>query len=166
MSATREDLSRICAACGLCCNGTIFGYVDLHDAEVAAFEKHRLPLVEPIEPGNASFKLPCPRFEEGAGCTIYEARPSACRRFVCPLLARAASGAATVPGSVDQVSRTRAITRRFEARGVELRMLVLSLMQPDVLGAEFDTGEAEVTRDLAELSDALRDDFGVAIPTA
>ena len=165
MPTSAEDLSRICAACGLCCNGTIFGYVDLHDAEVALADKHRLPLVEPIEPGDARFRLPCPRFEEGAGCTIYEARPSACRRFVCPLLERARSGAATVSRSVEQVSRTRAITRRFEERDVEIRLLVLSLMQPDVLGSEFDTGEAEVKRDLAELSDALRDDFGVAIPT-
>ncbi len=164
MPLTEADLSRICEACGLCCNGTLFGYVELRAAEVATAERHRLPLVEPAEPDDPSFRLPCPRHVEGAGCSIYAERPSACRSFVCPLLASARADGAAVASLVERGARTRATLRRFEERGVELRLLVLSLMQPDVLGAVFETGEPEVTRDLRELSVALRTDYGVAIP--
>ena len=86
MSVAAEDLSRICAACGLCCNGTLFGSVDLHDSEVALAERSHLPVVHPIEPGQAHFLQPCSLHVDGTGCSIYDERPGACRRYVCKLL--------------------------------------------------------------------------------
>lgn len=68
----------LCRACGLCCDGSLFGRVPL-----AEDERVHLPLA----PGGNAFDQPCPAHVDDA-CTIYETRPRACREFTCRLLAR------------------------------------------------------------------------------
>jgi len=72
-----------CADCGLCCGGPIYGHVPIFDSEVAHVRQVGLE-VRP-SPGGPAFPLPCPRLS-GPRCTIYAARPGACRRFRCRLL--------------------------------------------------------------------------------
>jgi len=80
MSKTDND-QNICLACGLCCDGTLIGFVELEDKEVT-----RLKSTMPIEEvaGNGFFLHPCSKFCNG--CKIYEDRPKKCDEFKCGLL--------------------------------------------------------------------------------
>ena len=78
--ASAEDLSRLCRACGLCCDGSLFGRADLDAGEVEGARKHRLHVIS----RGTSFEQPCSALGD-AGCGIYDERPRSCRRFSCHL---------------------------------------------------------------------------------
>src|SRR5688572_3259518 len=79
-----EDLtSALCQACGMCCDGSLFGRARLDADEVPAAKKNRLRIVA----NGASFEQPCSALVDGA-CKIYDERPRACRGFVCRLRER------------------------------------------------------------------------------
>ena len=76
------SLSSLCLECGLCCDGTLFRHVGVTPAE----REQLVPLG--IGVGTKRRRdvmwLPCGKLD-GKCCTIYEARPGGCRRFVCHL---------------------------------------------------------------------------------
>jgi Fe-S-cluster containining protein len=81
-------VSSLCQACGLCCDGSLFGRVGLEPDEVEGARKRRLHVVR----GAASFEQPCSALAvdadgdgESRRCSIYDDRPLSCRRFVCRL---------------------------------------------------------------------------------
>lgn len=76
-----DDSSRICLACGLCCDGTLIGFVQLGRDELPAL-RELLDVEE--EDGNGVLLHPCSRYCEG--CTIYAQRPKQCAKFKCGLL--------------------------------------------------------------------------------
>ena len=76
------DGSRLCLACGLCCQGLLHGWARLRDGEAEA--ARRLGL-RPVEQGDAGFALPCPCHRDGR-CTVYAERLSPCREYRCKLL--------------------------------------------------------------------------------
>ena len=71
----------ICLPCGLCCDGTLIGFVQLDRDEMPALKK--IMDIED-EDGNGFFLHPCKKY--CAGCTIYEDRPKQCDKFKCKLL--------------------------------------------------------------------------------
>jgi uncharacterized protein len=80
-------IKELCGACGLCCNGAIFGDVQLQ----AGDNKVRLGLLG-LEMKCSSgtramskFLQPCAA-HDGCRCRIYSERPSYCREFECALL--------------------------------------------------------------------------------
>lgn len=73
----------LCTACGMCCDGTLFGHVRLAPVEVANAMDAGL-LVVSLEDGRG-FLQPCSQLRCG-GCGIYERRPSPCRRYRCNTL--------------------------------------------------------------------------------
>lgn len=76
------DGSRLCLACGLCCQGLLHDRARLRDDEVE--EAQRLGL-HSAEQGETAFSLPCPCHREGR-CTVYAERLSPCREYRCKLL--------------------------------------------------------------------------------
>lgn len=71
----------ICLPCGLCCNGTLIGHVQL--------DKEELPRLKEFmdiedEDGNGFFLQPCNKYCNG--CTVYSKRPKQCASFNCGLL--------------------------------------------------------------------------------
>ena len=78
----RMSLSALCLECGLCCDGTLFRHV-----EISVPERERLVQLG-IGVGQKSkhevMWLPCGKLN-GKCCSIYEARPGGCQRFVCAL---------------------------------------------------------------------------------
>jgi len=77
---------QLCQQCGLCCNGTLFGFVRLSDEDVMHIETHISDIV--IQDRNRSFKQPC-RYYQEKSCAVYSSwRPSACSTFECNLLIR------------------------------------------------------------------------------
>jgi hypothetical protein len=104
-SAAADD--NICVDCGLCCDGTLFGSVNLIDVDEHA------PLVAlaaeiSTDGDRAEFAQPCPAFAGGC-CTIYTVRPALCRTYKCDLLRRrdvgevsTADARATIADAIEQ----------------------------------------------------------------
>ncbi len=76
-----NDEENICLACGICCDGTLIGFV-----EVEAAEFSRLKGILEVEESNqiGFFLHPCEKFCEK--CTIYDQRPKQCGLFECKIL--------------------------------------------------------------------------------
>ena len=82
--------SRLCAACGMCCNGVMFHIVRLQAGESPkAFAA--LGLKVKRKRGESHFVQPCAAHRDSQ-CAIYAARPERCRVFECRQLQRVASG--------------------------------------------------------------------------
>lgn len=82
--------SRLCAACGMCCNGVMFYSVNLQP-EDSERDLKTLGLRLKIRKKQAFLPQPCPAHRDSA-CSIYEHRPQRCRLFNCKQLLRAEAG--------------------------------------------------------------------------
>ncbi len=89
VTLNEEAISKLCPACGLCCNGVLFGDVELQRGDdvkllgklgVEFFRKGR----------KTAFSQPCACLVNGL-CRIYEDRPNRCATFDCGLLKRVQS---------------------------------------------------------------------------
>lgn len=89
----------------MCCNGVIFGDVELqHEDDAKRLAGLGLELFR--KGRKKCFSQPCGCFD-GKLCSIYEDRPNRCRSFECKLLKRVQSG---------QVSEAAALKSIAEAR--------------------------------------------------
>ena len=98
-------IDQLCPACGLCCNGVLFGDVELQrgdDAKklaglgVALFSKGRKKV----------FNQPCACFVGGL-CGIYEDRPARCRAFDCRALQRVQQGEITAAAALKAIAEAK-----------------------------------------------------------
>ena len=76
-----NDSTNICLSCGLCCEGTVIGFVQVGREE--------LPLLRDVidienTNGDGFFLQSCKKYCDG--CTIYSRRPKQCDKFECGLL--------------------------------------------------------------------------------
>jgi uncharacterized protein len=115
----RSDLARLCRSCGLCCDGSLFGVVDLEPREVAVATSRRLRVL----PSAKAFEQPCAALaSSGAGddrdCHIYDDRPRSCRRFTCRLYEKHRRDGGPVDECLAAVRRVRALLARIEAPGL------------------------------------------------
>jgi len=76
-----NDSLNICLPCGLCCDGTLIGHVQLDREELPTL-RELLDLED--ENGNGFFLQPCNQYCNG--CNIYSQRPKQCTSFNCGLL--------------------------------------------------------------------------------
>ncbi len=76
-----DDSLNICLPCGLCCDGTAVGFVELNKEEMPAV-KEFMDIED--ENGNGFFLQPCDKYCNG--CTVYSKRPKHCASFKCQLL--------------------------------------------------------------------------------
>lgn len=76
-----SDSLNICLSCGICCDGTLIGFVQL-DREELAGVKEIMEIEEGY--GNGFFLQPCKNYCDG--CSIYAQRPKQCNNFKCGLL--------------------------------------------------------------------------------
>ena len=76
-----NDSSNICLSCGLCCDGTLIGFVQLESEEIPALRE--IMDIEDVN-GKGFFLHPCNKYCDG--CTIYSQRPKQCASFKCGLL--------------------------------------------------------------------------------
>lgn len=73
--------SRLCTACGLCCNGVLFEIVRLQPSD-SVEELVSLGMEIGRKKRGPYFKQPC-SFLASCRCLIYDARPLRCRDFRC-----------------------------------------------------------------------------------
>ncbi len=105
--------TRLCRACGLCCDGTVFVYVPVTEEEARRLV-HRLPILPATDRLEARFDLRCPAHGAG-GCSIYEERPDICAQFRCKLLRRLEAGTIDLDDARVVVARVRALAERLDA---------------------------------------------------
>jgi hypothetical protein len=151
-AAAEGDLAILCQSCGLCCDGSLFGRVDLAPEEVEPARRRGLRVFHDAR----GFEQPCAALASagpGPGyrrCSIYDERPRACRRFVCRLYDRHRREGGPVEGRLRVVRRLRSLVRDLEASGLS--------------PADFDAGPLPRAAESAlqayrELTRMLEDDF-------
>ena len=83
-------MENICLGCALCCDGTIFTDVTMHEGDsaehLAASGVDLLNLA-----GRTTFRLPCAAMGDGC-CSIHADRPLVCREYDCHLRRRHDAG--------------------------------------------------------------------------
>ncbi len=89
-----KSAEQLCLACGLCCDGSLFGHVRLEPGEDAKrFKALGLPVTilrgqNPV----ARFPQPCTALCADRTCRLYANRPSQCRSFECGVYQDATAG--------------------------------------------------------------------------
>ncbi len=73
--------SNICLSCGLCCDGTLIGFVKVDREEIPTLKEFMD--IEEVN-GKGFFIQPCKKFCDA--CTVYAKRPKQCGIFKCGLL--------------------------------------------------------------------------------
>ena len=98
-------VSELCPQCGLCCNGVLFGDVELQRGDDA---KRLASLgIELFPKGRKrAFSQPCACFD-GSLCTIYADRPKRCRTFECRQVKLVDDGKLTVAAALRNIREAR-----------------------------------------------------------
>jgi hypothetical protein len=120
MSPVDGELAALCQACGLCCDGSLFGRVDLEPDEVEPARRHGLHVLD----DGRCFEQPCAALVPldavaelpGRACSTYEHRPASCRRFVCRLYDRHRREGGSLEPRLAAVRRVRQLLAALEAR--------------------------------------------------
>lgn len=97
--------SRLCAACGMCCDGVLFHSVLLQSGD-SSRKLASAGLKIKIKKGRSYFLQPCPAHESNR-CRIYEDRPLRCRIFNCQQLHRLFSGESTEAQALSKIQEAR-----------------------------------------------------------
>ena len=165
-----KDSTNICLACGICCDGTLIGFV-----EVSAIELERLKGVKKVETkdGHGFFLQPCDKYCNG--CTIYSQRPKHCDSFNCKLLKSVQEKKLHFDVAVkivdDAKSKTHAIEKKIAAlqialkspsfyfKMVELKKVINRLEEKSNLTSAYQA----LRIDLEELDELLLENFGVTM---
>lgn len=111
-SADQSVASRLCAACGMCCNGSLFHMVYLQPGDspkaIAA-----LGLKLKFKKQKTFFYQPCTAFKNSC-CTIYAERPTRCRAFECRQLKRVESGVSDEAEALEKIREAQAQIAQVE----------------------------------------------------
>lgn len=112
--------SRLCLACGLCCDGTVYPYAVAREDEVARATDLGFSAIR-TDDGSLGYALPC-HYLNGRACTRYlDWRPSVCGDYFCRVQARAAS---------DEISEDEALG--LIAKAQDLRDAMVMQLPQDV----------------------------------
>lgn len=106
MPTTPSLPETLCTHCGLCCDGTLFGDVELTGPREAARLEGLGLDVDADDADVELLALPCAGLR-GTRCGVYAHRPRCCRTFECRLLQQTGRG---------QVSTAEALARIAAAR--------------------------------------------------
>ncbi len=152
--------TRLCAACGMCCDGTLFHSVVLQPNDrPRALAAHGLRIKR--KRSETFFHQPCPA-HAGGRCTIYDDRPTRCRAFDCRQLLQVATGEitesralATIASARDQVTQVNAlidqITETNPARSLSHRTAnALTTNHPTPVQAALSSAQQELESFLDE----------------
>jgi Fe-S-cluster containining protein len=105
--------SRLCAACGMCCDGVMFHTVHVKPRD-SARELAELGLKLKRKRGQNYILQPCPAHRDSQ-CSIYAARPERCRLFECRQLKRVAAGEITEAIARDTIAAARQLVSEINA---------------------------------------------------
>tara|TARA_R110002050_G_scaffold297339_2_gene458601 strand:- start:3155 stop:3658 length:504 start_codon:yes stop_codon:yes gene_type:complete len=165
-----DDSLNICLACGLCCDGTLIGFVELEHEEIPRL-KQIMEIEE--EDANGFFLHPCNKYCDG--CTIYADRPKNCDKFKCQLLNAVNAKELEFKTAVDVIQLVKQKKTDIEEKVsllpfalkspsfyfkmVELKKRLQTLKSDGVI----TKNQRELITDLAELDQILIQHFGVSL---
>jgi len=101
---------RLCAACGMCCDGVLFHSVALQLGD-SSRQLAAIGLKLRRKKGVEFFLQPCSAHRENEGkcsCLIYDQRPMRCRIFNCRQLEGVAAGEITESAALEKIQAARA----------------------------------------------------------
>jgi Fe-S-cluster containining protein len=112
----------LCTRCGLCCDGTLFGDVELTGPREATRLEGLGLDVDSDDADTELLSLPC-RGLRGTRCSVYVHRPQCCRTFECRLLENAGRGVVTVDEALARIAEAKAQVLRVTTllAGIEPR---------------------------------------------
>jgi len=105
--------TRLCAACGMCCDGVLFHAVVLQAGD-SPRALAALGLKIKRRRDAQFFHQPCRAHRDGS-CTIYAQRPQRCRLFACRQLLGVAAGETTEAVALEKIREARARVARVNA---------------------------------------------------
>ena len=164
-----KDEDNICLACGICCDGTLIGFVEVEAAEFSRL-KGVLEIEESDEIG--FFLHPCEKFCEK--CTIYDQRPKQCGLFECKVLKSYEQGEMdfkTATNIIESVIEKKvAIQEKLVALDMKLKSgsFCFKMMEIKNLLAAGNTKMIRTNKhddlmlDIEELNDVVMKHFGVS----
>jgi Fe-S-cluster containining protein len=165
-----NDSEKICLACGLCCDGTLVGFVQL--------DREELPIIRELkdieeENGNGFFLLPCKNYCDG--CNIYLKRPRQCAHFKCGLLKSIEQKELDFDAAVEIINMVKqkksAIEKKLEILQFELqsqsfhfKMVELKkLLQKNEFESSLTQNHLELMSDLEQLNNLMTEKMGVPL---
>lgn len=163
-----SEPTNICLSCGLCCDGTLVGFVQLDNEELSPVKQ----LMDIEQTGeNGLFFLPCN--ELGCnGCNIYSQRPKACSNFECGVLKSFEKKELSFDHAIEVIDEVKqkkiAIEKQVATLQIELqsksfhfKMLELKkLLRKDK--SELSSSHQELKLELEELEKLLSKSFGIS----
>ncbi len=172
-STGTDSAARLCAACGMCCNGVLF-----HGMAVQPGDSLRAMAARGLRAkrrdGELQFTQPCPA-HDGTCCRIYAERPQRCRAFVCRQLEAVSNGTTPESAAMGKIKEARRRSDRIRellaGLGDERVNRPLATRCANVFTPPFDpsphaeTLRVELREAMAELEKMLNADFrnGVAL---
>lgn len=111
----QQCIEALCLRCGICCNGVLFGDVQIpNQVQAQRLRAAGLPVrSKPLGKSCCSFlPQPCPALGPDNVCTVYAQRPARCREFECALFKRVVSGTLTLSQATRVVKDTLAQANR------------------------------------------------------
>ena len=144
-SAQKTWESRLCPACGLCCNGVLFRDVELTKADsTLALQEAGLRLRK--LKGKPGFTQPCSCFD-GRFCTAYEHRPIRCKSFDCHTLKQLKAGSIDEATALKRIRKAQIRVRKVEAllrsQGNHDELLPLTARYRSVMRQPIDLSQGE-----------------------
>lgn len=163
-----SDASNICLSCGICCDGTLIGFVQLDHEELP-----RLSKFMEFESANelGFFLQPCKKFCDG--CTVYADRPKQCGIYKCELLKSCEAQETDFDSAVAVVKEVKqqklSIDSQLAALQIELKspsfffkMVELkNLLEKKKAEAPLAQSYLALKSDLEQLDSLLLEKFGV-----
>lgn len=112
---TRSTNSDLCQTCGLCCDGTIFAFLELAKHEAVPAQAEVLTPKD-IGEGKRAYQIPCSALC-GMSCSIYSDRPQICRTYKCRLLK-------DFEGEKVSFERAQSLVQQVKAARSEIEQLI------------------------------------------
>jgi len=164
-----DDSSNICLSCGMCCDGTLIGFVQLEQKEVPALRE-----IMEIEEGHNEniFLQPCDKYCNG--CTIYPERPASCRKFKCGLLEGLEQRKLTFESAINTIELVKekrsAIEEQITSLNLKLRsksfyfkMIELNkILQNPKFDSSLTTEKHKILNDISELEELIIEKFNIS----
>lgn len=165
-----SEPKNICLPCGLCCDGTIIGFVQLDSEELSSI-RQLMDIEERDE--NGMFFLPCNKFGCN-GCTIYSQRPKACRNFECGVLKSFEKKELSFDKAIEVIDvvkqkkisiekQVATLQIELQSKSFHFKMLELKKMfRKDKSELYSSQNHQELMLELRELDKLLSNSFGVS----
>jgi len=119
-TASESPSVTLCVACGLCCDGTLFGSTRVDPWERGGLQRRGFRVIVRAD-GEVGFTQPCVALEREprAGgdaklCRHYDGRPQTCRLFRCRVLVALEEGEVGLAEALAEVGHAQALVARLQ----------------------------------------------------